>query len=146
MRTDGEIIINTPEVDPTSGLINLPASVGDASDQISQNPCEQGVGSEFTITGKGGLPPNVNESLNSESAQVGLIEPLPQPLSYTDKGARIKGNGIPIENLASEAVPAMGWMFNNQGEVTLTAYSTSDEEFKRSEQQHQTTCKSGITH
>ena len=74
---DGTVEINNPAVDPTTGLINLPASVGDASDQISQNPCEQGAGSEFTITGKGGLPPTVSESVNSESAKVSLIEPLP---------------------------------------------------------------------
>ncbi len=141
----GDIAINTPEVDPASGLIELPQAVDDASDQISQNPCEQGVGSEFIVTGKGGLPPNVNEALNSESAQLGLIEPLPQPLSYKKKEARVEGNDIPTDNSTPEVVPAMGWVFNDQGEVTLTAYSTSDKEIKRSGQQHQTTCKSGIS-
>ena len=140
----GNIDINNPAVDPTTGLINLPASVGDATDQISQNPCEQGVGSEFTITGKGGLPPNVNESVNSESSQVSLIEPLPQTFSYKKEGARVKGNGIPKENSTAEVVPAMGWVFNDRGEVTLTAYSTSDQEIQRSGQEHQTTCKSRI--
>lgn len=143
---NGEVAINTPEVDPTSGLINLPASVGDASDKISQNPCEQGVGSEFIVTGKGGLPPNVNESLNSESAQVGLIEPLPQRLSDKDKAARIEAIGISTDNSTPEVVPAMGWVFNDQGEVTLTAYSTSNNQIQRSGQQHQTTCTSGLSH
>ncbi len=141
----GDIAINTPEVDPTSGLIELPQAVGDASDQISQNPCEQGVGSEFTITGKGGLPPNVNESLNSESAQVELMKPLPQPLSYKEKGARVEANSNSTENSTAEFVPAMGWVFNEHGEVTLTAYSISDQEIQRSGQQHQTTCKTGIS-
>ena len=72
----GEISVNTPEVDPTSGLIELPETVADASDQISQNPCEQGIGSEFIITGKGGLPPNPNETLNSDETRVGLVEPV----------------------------------------------------------------------
>ena len=60
---NGEVAINTPEVDPTSGLIELPQAVGDASDQISQNPCQQGVGSQFIVTGKGCLPPNPTETL-----------------------------------------------------------------------------------
>ena len=141
---NGEVAINTPEVDPTSGLISLPEAVGDSSDQISQNPCEQGVGSEFIVTGKGGLPPNVSEALNSESAQVGLIEPLAQPLSYQDKAARIEAIGISTDNSTPEVVPAMGWVFNDQGEVTLTAYSTSNNKIQRSGQHHQTTCTSGI--
>jgi filamentous hemagglutinin family protein len=124
----GETIINRTVDDPTSGLINLPASVGDASDQISQNPCEQGVGSEFIITGKGGLPPSVNESLNSESAQVGLIEAVPsQQQTVGANGIRPNPKDI-HPNLAatSEAVPAQGWVFNDKGEVTLTAYKTTN--------------------
>ena len=134
----GEVSINTPEVDPTSGLIELPQAVGDASDQISQNPCEQGVGSEFIVTGKGGLPPNVNEALNSEEAQVSLIEAVPSQQQKTE------ANGVPTENPISEAVPAQGWVFNDKGEVTLTAYSTFDNEIQRSGKQHHNTCSSGI--
>jgi large exoprotein involved in heme utilization and adhesion len=124
----GDIAINTPDIDPTSGLINLPASVGDASDQISQNPCEQGVGSEFIITGKGGLPPNVNESLNSESAQVGLIETVPsQQQTVGANGIRPNLNNIhPNPSTTPEVVPAQGWVFNDKGEVTLTAYKTTN--------------------
>ncbi len=141
----GDIAINTPEVDPTSGLINLPEAVGDASDQISQNPCEQGVGSEFTITGKGGLPPNVNESLNSESAQVSLIETVPsQHHNVAAQGLRPKNAIRSNPSTTQEVVPAQGWVFNDQGKVTLTAYSTSDQEIKRSGQKHHSICKSGI--
>ncbi len=148
----GETIINRTVDDPTSGLIELPQVVGDASDQISQNPCEQGVGSEFIVTGKGGLPPNVNEALNSEEAQVGLIEAVP---------SRRRGDGVTggqgdretgrqgdkakqSDNLATEAMPAMGWVFNDKGEVTLTAYKTTDTEIQRSGEQYSSTCKSGI--
>ena len=134
----GDFSLNTPDFDPTTGLIELPQAVGDASDQISQNPCEQGVGSEFIITGKGGLPPNVNEALNSESAQVGLIESVPS------QQQKVETNAIPIEYPISEAVPAQGWVFNDKGEVTLTAYSTFDHEIQRSGKQHRNTCSSGI--
>ena len=133
----GNIAINTPEVDPTSGLVELPQAVRDPSDQISQNPCEQGVGSEFIITGKGGLPANPNENFNSDRIRVGLVEPVPsgQPLA----------NGIRPTNMTPEtstpkAVPAMGWIFNDRGEVTLTAYPTTGTEIQRSPQQLSSAC------
>ena len=72
----GNIDINNPSIDPTTGLINLPESVANASDQISQNPCQQGLGSQFIVTGKGGLPPNPTENLESDRITVGLVEPL----------------------------------------------------------------------
>ena len=120
----GDFTLNTPDFDPTSGLLELPASVGDASDQISQNPCQQGVGSEFIVTGKGGLPPNPTDSLNSAGVEVGLVEPL---LGQREKETREQG-----DDTVTEAVPAMGWVFNDRGEVTLTAYSNIDGETERS--------------
>ena len=130
---DGTIDINNPAVDPTTGLINLPASVGDATDQISQNPCQQGVGSQFIVTGKGGLPPNPTETLNSESARVDLIEPVP-----STNGREVKQNN---SNNSTESVPAQGWVFNDRGEVTLTAYATSANQIQRSGQKNSSTCK-----
>ena len=148
----GNIAINTPEVDPTTGLINLPASVGDASDQISQNPCQQGVGSEFRITGKGGLPPTVNESLNSESAQVDLIEPLPQQLSSNEEELNGNNSGTSSQTTkpsnqpkTPENSPAMGWVFNDRGEVTLTAHAIPGNKIQRSGKQYHHSCSSGIS-
>jgi filamentous hemagglutinin family protein len=127
----GSFSLNTPDVDPTSGLIELPASVGDASDQISQNPCEKGVGSEFIITGKGGFPANPHETLNSDEVRVDLVEPLPQPLSYEERGEKrgdeATGKQREEDNhkstVSEQLVPAMGWVFNDKGQVTLTAYN-----------------------
>ena len=54
--------------------------------------------------------------------------------------------GVQEENTSTEAaVPAMGWVFNDKGEVTLTAYSTFGNQRQRPEQQERNTCKSGIT-
>ena len=126
----GNFSLNTPDVDPTSGLIELPEAVGDASDQISQNPCERGIGSQFIITGKGGFPANPHETLNSDEVRVGLVEPLPQTLSYEERGEKrgdeATGRQGEEDNHTSTAseqlVPAMGWVFNDKGQVTLTAY------------------------
>ena len=126
----GDFTLNTPDFDPTTGLINLPASVGDASDQISQNPCQQGVGSQFIVSGKGGLPPSPTETLGSNEVEVGLVEPL---LRQGNEGTRRQGEAKQTgEDVVTEAVPAMGWVFNDKGEVTLTAYSNTNTVRKRS--------------
>ena len=135
--TSGEIIINRIVDDPTSGLVELPQAVRDPSDQISQNPCEQGVGSEFIITGKGGFPANPNETLKGDGLRVGLVEPIPsgQPLANG-----IRPSKITSEIPTPEAVPAMGWIFNDKGEVTLTVYPTTETEIQRSSQQISNAC------
>ena len=153
----GDISVNTPEVDPNPGLIELPETVSDATDQISQNICEQGVGSEFIITGKGGLPPNPHETLNSDEEQVGLVEPVPltqgdretgnpkrfpKGLAGASRGEEIsiEENNIRSEKSTSELVPAQGWIFNDKGEVTLTSYKTLDTETKPSPQKTPNIC------
>ena len=138
----GNISVNTPEFDPTSGLIELPEKLGDATDQISQNICEQGVGSEFIITGKGGLPPNPHETLNSDDEQVGLVEPV--PLRQGEE-IKLEDNDSHSEKSTAELVPAQGWIFNDKGEVTLTSYKTPNTEIKPSPQQKNLpNCSSGL--
>ena len=131
----GNFSLNTPEVDPTSGLIELPEAVGDASDQISQNPCEQGIGSEFIITGKGGLPPNPNETLNSNRVRVGLVEPLP-----LNENTEEENNISPEQSTTPKALPVQGLIFNDKGEVMLTSYKTPDTEVKSSPQKISNSC------
>ena len=132
----GDFFLNTPDFDPTSGLLELPETVRDASNQISQNPCEQGVGSEFLVTGKGGLLSNPNETLNSNRVKVGLAQPVPSQQQTTES------NNTNLDSI-SEPVPAQGWVFSD-GTVTLTAHSTTDTPARRSQQKQHTTCSSRI--
>ena len=135
------VSVNTPEVDPTSGLVELPEKLGDATDQISQNICEQGAGSEFIITGKGGLPPNPHETLNSDEEQIGLVEPV---LLRQGEEIRIEKNDTSTEKSTSELVPAQGWIFNDNGEVTLTSYKTDNTEIRKSQPKNIPNCFNGI--
>ncbi|NER35907.1 MAG: S-layer family protein [Oscillatoria sp. SIO1A7] len=73
----GTVEINTPDVDPSSGLIQFPTRVVDPEELIAQNPCEQGVESAFIITGRGGLPPNPNQTLEGDLLDIDLVEPAP---------------------------------------------------------------------
>ncbi|MDX2214475.1 MAG: S-layer family protein [Oculatellaceae cyanobacterium bins.114] len=71
---DGFVEINRPDVDPSRGLVALPADVVDASQLITRG-CSAGgtlaqeLG-EFVVTGRGGLPPNPIERLANDSVLV----------------------------------------------------------------------------
>ncbi|MEM9272634.1 MAG: filamentous hemagglutinin N-terminal domain-containing protein, partial [Cyanobacteria bacterium P01_F01_bin.143] len=67
---DGEIVFNTPDVDPTSGVFQLPDIPLDAEGIIAQNLCKVedekiAKGSSFLITGKGGVTPTSEDSLDN---------------------------------------------------------------------------------
>ncbi|MBD2592942.1 filamentous hemagglutinin N-terminal domain-containing protein [Nostoc spongiaeforme FACHB-130] len=141
----GTVTLNTPNVDPSHGLVELPKNVVDPTEQIAQNPCQRGVGSKFIITGRGGLPPSPNEATSSDAVRVDLVEPAPgrsggageqrritspslrdatrtETLTRTStlsgQGAEEKGKS----SVAKSIVPAQGWIFDKNGEVMLTGY------------------------
>ncbi|MFM2311221.1 MAG: hypothetical protein RLZZ04_497 [Cyanobacteriota bacterium] len=65
---DGTVTLNTPDVDPTSGIIELPNAPIDAENILAQDLCKLedekiAKGSSFIITGRGGLTPTSADSL-----------------------------------------------------------------------------------
>ena len=67
---DGTITFNTPDVDPTAGIVELPSVPIDAESILAQDLCRvenENVagGSSFIITGRGGLTPTSAESLSN---------------------------------------------------------------------------------
>jgi filamentous hemagglutinin family protein len=122
----GSVTINRFGIDPTTGLVVLPENVVDPAALIAQNPCERGKGSAFAVTGRGGLPSNPSEPLSSEAVRVGLVEPAPIG-EQGSRGIEEQGSQRTVANsksrIANPVVPAMGWVFNNKGEVVLTAYN-----------------------
>ncbi|MFQ4141122.1 S-layer family protein [Chlorogloeopsis sp. ULAP02] len=115
----GSVTLNTPEVDPSRGLVELPETVVDPQDQIAQNPCQRGSGSEFIITGRGGLPPNPNEMLSNDNVRVDWVEPV----ESRGNSQNIKINQSSTHLSAKKIVPAQGWVLNQKGDVVLTAYN-----------------------
>ena len=75
INAEGELTIET-EVEPEPPEVSE-VEVVDPTEQIAQNPCTQGLDSEFIITGRGGLPPTPNQVLSSDSARVGWVDPAP---------------------------------------------------------------------
>ena len=126
----GTVNINSPDVDPSRGLIELPENVVDPTRLIAQNPCLQGTGSAFIITGRGGLPSNPNQALTSDNVRVDLVTP-----------ASSRGNSATTTvkpsttSTVKQIVPAQGWVFNDKGQVVLTAYDPTKTGSQRSWQQ-----------
>ncbi|MGL5060124.1 MAG: filamentous hemagglutinin N-terminal domain-containing protein [Microcoleus sp.] len=115
----GTVTVITPDVDPTSGLVELPQNIVDPAALIGQNPCARGRESEFTITGRGGLPTNPSEALNSDRVRVNLVEPAN---SGNTSGNTLQNLPPSQQNIGESnqiIVPANGWIRNRQGEIIL---------------------------
>ena len=121
----GQVNISTPDIDPSKGLVELPENVVDPRKQIAQNPCKQGLDSEFNITGRGGLPPSPNQVLSNDSTRVRWVEPAPT-VPTQRQYQRTESDNSSIPNPKSQTpnpiIPARGWVFNEKNQVVLTAY------------------------
>jgi filamentous hemagglutinin family protein len=116
----------TSTVDPTQGVAQIPETVVDPNALVAQSPCKRGAQSQFTRTGRGGLPPNLSDDFSGGATQVGLVKPAPSIVA--EGQAQKTSSGVaPIENQTSNIenpiAPAQGWSFKDNGEVALTAYN-----------------------
>ena len=117
----GTIELNTPEVDPAAGLVELPQEVVDPAALIARDPCSQGDRSEFAITGKGGLPPEPNQSANSQGARIDLVEPVAPPVGQASRLS------APLSPPPSPVQPARGWVRDANGDLILVSYDPTGE-------------------
>ncbi|AUB42042.1 Large exoprotein involved in heme utilization or adhesion [Nostoc flagelliforme CCNUN1] len=133
----GSVELNTPGIDPNSGLVNLPTVAVDT--QIAQGCYSPGYAqNSFIITGRGGLPPNPREAFSSnivrpEWATLG-------PSNDINSQQTIKKNP-PISTPPAPIVEATGWGTNAKGEIVLTANASNGIPHKNW-QQSPVTCSS----
>ncbi len=120
-QLNGTVQINTPDVDPSRGLVPLKIDVVDVARLVDDNICARTAKSSFTYTGRGGLPPSPNNALNSdvvwEDWQLTTV-----PRATLGKEHR-RGDGENNSSLPTQIVEAQGWIINQNGEVVLTAYA-----------------------
>ncbi len=114
----GNVEIITSDVDPSQGLLELPDNITDPSSQIAQNPCQKGAGSSFTVNGRGGLPSSPDDGFSSDNVRIDLVNP--STISSSSQSSTI--NQATAKPTAKKIIPAQGWIFNDKGEVVLTAY------------------------
>jgi filamentous hemagglutinin family protein len=114
---NGTVQINTPDVDPSRGLTELP--VEPVNVEVAQG-CQAGgtqASIEFFNTGKGGLAPNPYEPLSSN----GIWEDVPAPTQRTASSASADRVSASPATPPNKIVEAQGWLINEQGHVALVA-------------------------
>jgi filamentous hemagglutinin family protein len=117
LGVNGVVRITTPETNPKQEAINFPLEIA-KSEEIVAQICpanKQQHQSEFTITGRGGLPPRPNESLSSEA--------LLSFESSSTQTEHLSHTAIAQEKATASELPppAQGWYVNSKGAVVLTA-------------------------
>jgi len=115
---DGVVQINNPDVDSTQGLVELSQEPVEPSDRIVTG-CGVDPGSQFIITGRGGLPPNPSQQLTGDRP-------------WTDLRDLSAFRGEVANNSASESetrdrplVEANGWIIHPDGTVELVAITSN---------------------
>jgi filamentous hemagglutinin family protein len=108
----GSVQINTPGIDPGKDTGELPAAPNDASNQISQTCGASQRENKFYITGRGGLPPNASEPQESEALWQDARATKTKPATTATQPAQL-------------APPAIGWVFEKDGQVRLIAAQTA---------------------
>ena len=127
---NGLVELNTPGIDPSRGLANLPTEVVDASNQIDQT-CGAGRGeagkNEFIIIGRGGLPSNPYEMLSNDEALADIHPPsgFSRPRNSQPDAARLVTPQATTSNPKQQLVEAQGWGINDKGQVVLTATAST---------------------
>ncbi|NEO45923.1 MAG: S-layer family protein [Moorea sp. SIO4A3] len=120
---NGDVILNITQVDPTSGLNELPGILVDAEAILANDLCgfendRIAGGSSFTITGKGGLPPTPEDPvINAHRTVRWRTRPrlgnTRQPLQAQASVRSRQDKKVIIE--------AQGWVIAKDGTIILTA-------------------------
>ena len=114
----GTVTFSSSGVNPAQGLVELPQNVVNPAALIATNPCIQGAESEFTATGKGGVPPSPNDVLSSARIAVAVGGTSGR---WKSASRRPPASG---EIRATEIIPAQGWVMDDRGQVTLVVYNS----------------------
>jgi filamentous hemagglutinin family protein len=116
-QLDGQVLLNTPDIDPTQGVVQLPKTIAnpDAIAQICPNQRQSRTDKTFTRIGRG-LPANPGETVNNGSTAVGLADAV-APVQQRTRTAPAQQVGAPNRPILS----AQGWAINSKGEVIFTA-------------------------
>ena len=124
---DGKITIKSPDVDPTSGLIELPDVPIDAATILAQDLCKFeddkiAKGSSFIITGRGGLTPTSADPLENLDRVVRWANRDDIKVSKNGLvGVRQRSDSDTAEKSYPVIQQAQGWITTSDGSVWLVA-------------------------
>ena len=129
--SNGEVILKITQVDPTSGLNELPGILVDAEAILANDLCgfendRIAGGSSFTITGKGGLPPTPEDPvINAHRTVRWRTRPrLPSTRQPLQAQAKTEGQATGTVRPRQDKkviIEAQGWVVAKDGTIILTA-------------------------
>ncbi|MBN3907174.1 MAG: filamentous hemagglutinin N-terminal domain-containing protein [Nostoc sp. NMS1] len=132
---NGTVRINSPDVDPSQGLVELPVNLVDASQQIVAG-CNSGVKiarSSFIATGRGGLAADPTQPLIADDAVLAdwiTLSPESQNRAegiqnrvvvHKQRNTEEKSQKVNSVNEPTQIVEAQGWVVDADGNVVLVA-------------------------
>ncbi|MFQ4146715.1 filamentous hemagglutinin N-terminal domain-containing protein [Chlorogloeopsis sp. ULAP02] len=126
----GQVNINTLDIDPSRGLVQLPMNVVDASQLIATgcNPGRQQSRSSFIATGRGGITPSPTELLIGDAILADWInledeKPVGGVQSIDLEEPSNIGFLSKVDHISppDPIVEAQGWVVNAKGEIALVA-------------------------
>lgn len=116
---NGVVTINTPDIDPTQGTVELPTTFSTPS--LARGCQTRGNNiSSFVNTGRGGVPTNPTDPLIADTLWQDL-----ELLGETKEGTREQPTNnnrqLRTENPTSPIIEAQGWVVLSNGTIVLTA-------------------------
>ncbi len=110
---NGQVTLNTLNLDPSKGLATLPTTLNDRTNQITSSCRTSQSSSTFTVTGKGGLPESPTDPLTSDAIIADWV-----PIAPEATPTRSLSNASESK---TSIVEAQDWHLSPQGEVVLVA-------------------------
>ncbi|MEH2123626.1 two-partner secretion domain-containing protein [Nostoc sp.] len=132
---NGTVQINSPDADPSKGLVELPVNLVDASQQIVAS-CSTGgkiARSSFITTGRGGLVADPTQPLIADDAVLADWIALPpeshnraggiqkRAIVQAQRNTKEKSQKVNSVNEPTQIVEAQGWVMDANGNVVLVA-------------------------
>lgn len=122
LGVNGGVEIRRLDIDPAQGLVELPVSLAEASQQITTE-CSAAQGNSFAITGRGGLPEDPTQTLRGQTVWRDLRLTNGNPTDEQRESAdnREMPSRPSRTNLSSPIVEAQGWVMRADAQVELVA-------------------------
>lgn len=129
---NGIVTVNTPNINTSQGLVELPTQVRDNSNQVILG-CGAADGNSFTITGRGGLPEDPTTTIRGQTiwrdlqdfSAIGERSKPDQKDGTMERRGDADGETFPASSSNSPPdliVEATGWIINAKGQIELVAH------------------------
>ncbi|MEM6403244.1 MAG: filamentous hemagglutinin, partial [Cyanobacteria bacterium P01_D01_bin.116] len=111
---NGTVEINNVNIDPSSGLTELPLKLTDESQKIARG-CSSNSDNSFVATGKGGIPQNPNEQfdINNTWSDIRDLSAFRKRINNNPEITTISKKPVIVE--------ATGFIRNEKGEIEFVA-------------------------